>query len=102
MVRTVVTREPEWDDESRALLLALAEVEAGECSGCGMPLEECMSPEADPNNRAGGWTYEGGAPHRCHACSARERSVDAFAKSGGSVTAALRWPVRRVEREARG
>lgn len=30
-----MTREPEWDDEQRDRMLALADYEAGICSGCG-------------------------------------------------------------------
>ena len=36
LVRTVVTREPEWDDVERAKMLALATYEATLCA-CGLP-----------------------------------------------------------------
>ena len=100
MARTVVTREPEWDEESRGLLVALADLEASSCDGCGHPLEESMSPDGDRGNRAGTHYYEADpAPHRCHACAARERAVDAYAKQPGAhVTQSLRWGVRRVDR----
>lgn len=39
----MVTREPEWDDEQRAGLLALAEFEAGVCS-CGFHRSLTMDP----------------------------------------------------------
>lgn len=32
----IVTREPEWDDEQRTRMEALAEYEDGVCSGCGL------------------------------------------------------------------
>lgn len=102
LVRTVVEREPEWDGESYALMAALAEVEHTACSGCGEPLEESMSPDADPDNREGTHRYEVGAPYRCFACDARERKVREFADAGGQVTQALRWPVTRVERRSGG
>lgn len=35
IVRTTVTREPEWDDNQRNLMLALAQFEAESCRGCG-------------------------------------------------------------------
>lgn len=36
---TVITREPEWDDESRGRALRLAEFEAGLCPcGCGLQM----------------------------------------------------------------
>jgi ferredoxin len=100
-VRTVVTREPEWDEESYGLVAALADLEASTCDGCGMPLDECMSADADRLNRAGTHYYEAdAAPTRCHACSARERAVDAYAKQpNAQVTQALRWSVRRVDRD---
>ena len=36
MVRTIVTRDVEWDDQQRANMLALAEYEADLCA-CGLP-----------------------------------------------------------------
>ena len=36
LLRTVVTRESEWDDQERAKMLALAEHEASMCA-CGFP-----------------------------------------------------------------
>jgi len=36
LVRTIVTREPEWDDVERAKMLDLADYEATLC-GCGLP-----------------------------------------------------------------
>lgn len=36
MVRTTVTSEPEWDDQQRSNMLALAEYERGLCA-CGLP-----------------------------------------------------------------
>lgn len=41
--------ESEWDEEERAWPLALAEIEAGECPGCGHPLEDTLyDPEKPP------------------------------------------------------
>lgn len=41
---TVVTREPEWDDDSRGRALRLAEYEAGLCPcGCGLPADVARS-----------------------------------------------------------
>jgi hypothetical protein len=47
LVRTTVTREPEWDDQQRANMLALAEYEAGICA-CGLPKDLA---DADPDLR---------------------------------------------------
>ena len=45
MVRTIVTREPEWDDQQRTNMLALAEYEADLCA-CGLPKHVA---DADPS-----------------------------------------------------
>lgn len=49
LVRTVVTREPEYDDVQRDWLNALAEYEEG-LDENGFPVEESTSPLADPDN----------------------------------------------------
>lgn len=48
LVRTTVTREPEWDDQQRANMLALAEYEADLCA-CGLPKDVA---DTDPDLRA--------------------------------------------------
>lgn len=45
LVRTVVTREPEWDDMERANMLALADWESDLCK-CGLPAAVA---DADPD-----------------------------------------------------
>src|SRR5690606_3854254 len=61
VVRTVTTREPEWDDESRAYVLALAEYERSVCGGCGGWLPETT----DPKNEG---RYVSKGAIRCHRC----------------------------------
>lgn len=51
-----VVREPEFDREQYDLLAALEEYEAG-LGHHGLPLEETMSPDADPDNPAGKYMY---------------------------------------------
>lgn len=51
--------------------LALQEAEDDECSGCGQPRSESMDPA---NERA----YVGMLPHRCFACTARERRMKEY------------------------
>lgn len=51
-----VLREPEFDTEQYSLLAALVEYEAG-LGQHGLPLEETMSPLADPDNPDGKWAY---------------------------------------------
>jgi hypothetical protein len=53
---TVVTREPEYDQEQYDLLSALTEYEAS-LGHHGLPLEETMSPDADPDNPNGKYVY---------------------------------------------
>ncbi len=62
-VRSVSRAEPEWDTEQQILMLALAEAERGECSGCGHPLGESTDPKHEGR-------YKVAAPVRCHACNA--------------------------------
>ena len=70
----VTETDPEWTEEDRAWAIALLEVEADTCSGCGQPLSETTRAEAE-----GG--YEVPPPTRCHACTAlhthQERYADA-------------------------
>lgn len=42
--RTIVTREPEWDDEQRETALALDEYESALCPNCGGHLGKAMDP----------------------------------------------------------
>ena len=61
MVRTI--REAEWDDESRAEMLALEEFERGVCDQCGFHKSLC----GDPANH---FTFEF---HVCTVAAARAR-----------------------------
>ncbi len=56
LIRTVVEREPEFDDEQYQMLAALAEHEAS-LNELGIPLDEAMSKGADPDNRNGTHRY---------------------------------------------
>jgi hypothetical protein len=49
----VTIREPEWSEEDRALVLALAEERAEICPGCGNRMSECRD-----KRTAGTWTVE--------------------------------------------
>jgi len=61
VVRTITRREPEWDDESRAHVMALLQYERNICKGCGGWLPETTDPENE-----GKYTSKGGI--RCHRC----------------------------------
>lgn len=74
--RLAVSRaEPEWDDDERGLMLALAEVEGDECPGCHGPLVETTAPE---NERA----YIVKPPVRCHRCTALAVAADKHRGAG--------------------
>lgn len=49
-----------WSPEDRAWALALAEVEADTCKGCGQPLSESMLAQNEDKYRSTLWT--------CHGC----------------------------------
>lgn len=63
LVRTVVVREPEWDEEQRAWMLGLAEREARECKRCGHDLAETLNPQWE-------WVPATSDPMVCGACAA--------------------------------
>ena len=63
LVRTVTTREVEWDDEQRALTLALAQFHAESCNGCGGWLHETAADDAEGK-------YVAEPPVRCWRCKA--------------------------------
>lgn len=97
LVRTVVTREPEWDDESRAEMLALAEYDAGICA--------CGFHESLTQDRRNFFTFE----HRvCPVCAGRAQwdrkvadaddhiKVDPHAKPEAPLPTDGRWVGARM------
>ncbi len=68
-MRSFTTVEPEWDEDERGWMLALARLRKGECSGCGHPLAE----STDPANEG---RYKVDPPVRCHACNALQIAFD--------------------------
>lgn len=89
-----------WTEHDRSLAVALTLYEDALCSGCGQPLEETTSAEADPANREGAWHYEAPPPHRCQACTA----VAAAQKDYQDADAphALRWRAERIDHDSQG
>lgn len=57
VVGHVVTREPEWSPQDVRLVLAQYEWERS-LGSHGIPLDEAMSNEANPNNYKGGFYFE--------------------------------------------
>jgi hypothetical protein len=83
VIRSVTTSEPEWTDQDRMELLALAHYRDSLCpNGCGQPLEESTSsyevgPEYDTSSDS------------CRACAvmdaARRADRDAKKDGGGRI-----------------
>ncbi len=70
LVRTVVTREVEWDDDEQALMLAWRMYQSL-LHTCGHYLPKSTAPEAE-------YAYEVPEPTRCNACTAIAQTVEAF------------------------
>jgi len=77
LVRSVTRREPEFDDEQRALLLASAEFEAG-IGSHGQLLSEAMSPEASPTEYGSTLRFAAQGPFWDYAEKARLDDIDRY------------------------
>jgi hypothetical protein len=77
--------------------VALTLHEATLCAGCGHPVEESMSAEADPGNQDRLWHYEAPLPHRCHACTAIEVQQAAYVEAENPR--ALRFSAVRIDHD---
>jgi len=96
LVRSVTTREPEWDQEQYEFFAALHEHEAL-VGDHGQPLDEAMSPLADPLNPDGTHTYQV-RPVRDWAESAIEEAQKDPKWSGENFSRARKWRVIKVPR----
>jgi hypothetical protein len=72
LVRAVTTRTPEWDEESRAEVIAWLDYEAQQCPGCGGYLPDTTAPDA---------VYSAGLPHRCKRCDAIRARQEEYTES---------------------
>lgn len=91
-----VEREPEWDPEQVALLLAMQELRA-DIGPHGHPLSETMSPLADPNLRGEGWHYEVPPPATDYAAKAVADAQHAYGEQYPDANQnGLLWGVRKV------
>ena len=75
-----------WTQEDTDLAVALAEIEAERCSGCGHPVTDTMDPDLEFE-----WEAEA---LRCHSCAARDRA----AEKAGDMGAGVRWLTTRRRR----
>lgn len=70
----MTTVEPEWDEQSRGLALALSEYEAGLCPSCRHPLAETTDPRHEDR-------YFTDEAVRCHRCTATDQASRRYAQS---------------------
>lgn len=101
MVATVVDVEPEFDAEQNAIMVALTEYEES-LNELGIPREEAMSADADPDNPNGKYRYQATGPVRDFALDAVEQAEKAKAAEykglDMEMPGSLRWGVVRVDR----
>ncbi len=92
MGRAVRDGQPLWTGQDTALAVALTTIEAATCT-CGHDRRESM-------DSANEYAYRAEAV-RCHACAARDRAAEAYAKQDGSM-AGLAFAVKRKDEEVAG
>lgn len=80
--------EPEWDEATRDLALALDDVRL--CPVCGGPAYLCQDPERQFDWRADD-------PVRCHAQTARLERAKGVTEETNPHVEALIWPVRLMD-----
>ncbi len=85
--------EPEWDEATRDLALALDDVDI--CPACGGPAYLCQ----DPANQ---YAYEVSAPIRCHARTAVLERQKGVTEETNPHSTALLWSVRLTNGGSRG
>lgn len=90
VVRSVTVTEPEWDDEQRELVYALAQYEASLCPGCGGDLAETTSPEAE-------YGYTRAGPERCYRCQMLAMYQEADGEAKTPQPDSLLYGLRRRE-----
>lgn len=87
LVAAITEVEPEWDEESRGMALALAEYEAGLCPSCRHPLAETTDIRHEDR-------YVAEPAVRCHRCTATEQASKTY--EGSPSPGALLIPVALV------
>lgn len=95
LTRSVVTREPEFDEEQRNLLLALVEIEDDTCPGCRQPISLAWTEATDPDNPDASHHFAAPFPRRCHGCDAREQRAEEYREA--TRPAALRFGVHLTD-----
>jgi len=90
--RAVADGQPLWTTQDTALAVALTAIEAATCA-CGHDRRESM-------DAANEYAYTAVAV-RCHACAARDRAAEAYAKQDG-LMAGLAFTVKRKDEKGGG
>ena len=90
IVRTVVRREPEWDEEQRGWVLAWLLYRANVHKPCGHYLPDATDPDAEG-------AYMSEPPIRCHVCTERAAAYKRVQEAGNRHPEALLFPVRKKE-----
>lgn len=85
--RVVAPGAPLWTQVDTDLAVALAEIDADRCPGCGHQRTESMDPDHEYAFAAD--------PLRCHACATRERTAKGNVDAGGWDDAGIQWIVTR-------
>jgi hypothetical protein len=85
--------EPEWDQATRDLVLALDAVPT--CPVCGRPSYLCQDPARQED-------WKAGDPIRCHATTARLTRQKGVTEQTNPHMAALVWPVSLLDRRPDG
>lgn len=80
--RVVGERSPLWTYEDRMFALALDQIEKDKCGGCGFPLSETTTPEAEGIFK--------GHVVRCHACRSVAHAVETVDDTRGLMSWAER------------
>lgn len=88
LIRTVVRRESEWDDEQRGWMQAWLLYKANVHEPCGTYLPDATAPEAEE-----AWVAE--LPIRCHVCTRRSEAYKRADGQGLLHPEAVLWPVKR-------
>lgn len=97
-MRSVTYREQEWTD-SQVLALIAAEEKRLSAGDHGQPLDEAMSPDADPSSWDSTYEYVVPPPVRDFAQKALSDAQDAYRKKYPDADmSSLKWRVERREK----
>jgi hypothetical protein len=95
LVGSVTQREPEFNPEERALLLAMAEIE-NDIGHHGHPLSETTSPLASGSKRL--WHYEAEGPYADNAAQVEAEARTKYTKQyPDKALDGLFWVVKKVD-----